>query len=113
MKDLCADRSTAENTGSRPQGGSNEIERSTYHPSADSTHVLSRSSSVSFLRAPAGSAAVHALVAGAVAHHDASAIGTRWRIRLVDERLAHPGVLAAAKTRHRRQRNRPGRRVRL
>src|SRR5713101_9172977 len=50
----------------------------------------------SLSRTPARCAAVHALVASAVAHHDASAVRTRRRVGLVDEGLAQARILAVA-----------------
>src|ERR1019366_5352361 len=59
-----------------------------------------------------GGAAVHALVAGAVAHHDAAAVGARRRVGLIDEGLANAAVLAVAQTGYRSHRYSRQRRVR-
>src|SRR5208337_4990748 len=48
---------------------------------------------VSFLRTSTSRSAVHALVAGAVAHHDASAIRTRRRVLLIEKSLPRARVL--------------------
>jgi len=73
--------------------------------SSTTVHVRSQhtTSLLVLLRTSARRSAVHALVAGAGAHHDAPAIGTRRRIGLVDKRLTHSAVLALGQRRRGRQ----------
>ena len=50
--------------------------------------------SLEFSRAAGGGAAIKALITGAIAHHDASAIRTRRRISLVNKALPCAAVMA-------------------